>query len=238
MIFLLKHRRGFHVIIKANVKSIFNKTLMISNLRQLSPTRNLFLLICVLFCSLTGNAITATEIYEKGKTKIESAKSLSADFIMSINGRDVKGRILTKGNKFAILNDVSSNWYNGTELYTYVPSEEETTVFEPETDELPGINPLLYLKDASQYKLLTTKTKKDGIETVILVPRKAGGTVKRVSIDLDKTTYLPKVIDILTGQGENIKLVISNIRINGNIPDSEFVYPSSRYPAAKIIDMR
>lgn len=192
----------------------------------------------VIFFSLPAHALTAQEAFQKGKNAISSAKTLSANFTIKMSGNTVTGKILSKGNKFALTSSVSSNWYNGTDLYTYIASKSETTVFRPSASELAQVNPLLYLKSASNFNVTATKTKKSGLETIVLIPKTSGTGVKSVTIDLDAKTFLPKYIKIIPSSGGPIDLTISNLKLNSSINDSSFTYPKSSYPKAKIIDMR
>lgn len=188
--------------------------------------------------TITSNAMTASEAFDKGKSKIESAKSVSADFILTVNGNSAKGSILTKGSKFVISSDAGSSWYNGKDLYSYNPVSNETTVFSPDESELAEVNPLLYLSSSDDYKVMGTKNKKDGFETAILVPKDKNSTIKKVTIDLDSSTFLPKLISVETKSGALIDLKISNISLDVSVSDSSFTYPSKTYSSAKIIDLR
>lgn len=204
--------------------------------------RNLFsrtsIISLFLFFPVLCYAITAQEAYEKGKNKLSSASSITADFTMKTNGGTVKGKIVSKGNKFAITSNASSNWYNGVDLYTYLPSKAETTIFKPTAQELSEVNPLLYLKTASNYKVSATKTKKQGLETIVLIPKSSGSSVKSVTLDLDDKTFLPKSLKIISASGATIEISITNLKLNSSISDNAFAYPKSKYPKAKIIDMR
>lgn len=202
-------------------------------------TKKTFITLLLLLFSMGKLvAVTPTEALEKGKAKIVAAKNLSASFTMQVNGRNVTGKIQQKGKKFSIESGESSNWYNGTDLYTYLPAKGETTVFRPTTEDLAQVNPLVYIQSTSNYKITGTKNPKAGVETVVLVPKKSGTGVKSVTIELDSKTYLPKAIKLLPQTGGPVTVTISGVKLNGNIADSSFEYPKARYPKAKIIDMR
>lgn len=196
------------------------------------------LLTAVIFlCGSNVYALTPSEVLQKAKSKIESAKSISADFKMKINGQTVSGKIKSKGNKFSIITNGACHWYNGTDLYTYNPSAGETTIFRPTKQELTEVNPLLYLSTSTNYNIQATKSKTQGIETVMMVPKKAG-SVKNVAMNLDSKSFLPKSIKILPSSGGAIDIQITNIKLNGNIDNSSFEYPKASYPKVKINDMR
>lgn len=194
-------------------------------------------IMTIFILSEHASALSATEILNKSKIKITSASSITADFTMKIGGQAIKGKLLSKGQKFAIISNGSSNWYNGKDLYTYNPKMKETTVFNPTAAELVEVNPLLYINSASSYDIKESKNKTAGVETVILVPKKSGG-VKSVTLGIDSKTFLPKTIKIVPASGSVIELQISNIKLDGKIDNSKFEYPKSSYPNVKINDMR
>lgn len=200
--------------------------------------RWLLLVALIVVGTLQAQALTADEILAKGKSKLTSATSISASFTMKLNGQSLSGTILSKGSKFALISGVSSNWYNGKDLYTYNPSSNETTVFRPTAAELLEVNPLLYINSASNYNVKATKAKVAGEETVVLIPKKTGTGVKNVSVTFDSKTFLPKLIRIVTSSGSTVEVSVSNIKLNGSVSDSSFEYPKSKYPKVKINDMR
>lgn len=198
----------------------------------------LILALLLLVPAAQAKAVTASEALLKAKTKITSASSLQASFAMSSGGKSVSGKIYQKGKKFAIISNVTSNWFNGTDLYTYMGDKNETTVFKPSASELAEVNPLMYIQSASNYKVLSSKTQKAGIITVVLMPKKTGSGIKSVTIELDSKSYLPKTIKILPSSGAAINVAISGVSLNGSLADSIFDYPKGKYPKAKVIDMR
>ena len=129
--------------------------------------------LLLLLPAAQAKAVTASEALDKAKAKITSATTLSANFSMTTGGKSVSGKIYQKGKKFAIISNLTSNWYNGTDLYTYMAAKNETTVFKPSSSELAEVNPLLYIQSASDYKVMGSKTQKAGVETVVLMPKKS-----------------------------------------------------------------
>lgn len=197
---------------------------------------NIALFLSVVCPSFQALALTASEAISKVQSKLESAKTIKADFSMAINGSTVTGKIYSKGKKFAIITSPVSNWYNGKDLYTYNASQGETTIFSPTESELAEINPLLYISCADDYKVLGSKNIDDN--TVMLVPKEKNSSIKNVKIELNSTTYLPKKIGIKTSSGDNIDIKISNIKLNETIEDSTFEYPKTKYSNVPVTDMR
>lgn len=190
------------------------------------------------FVFFQANASKTEDVFAKAKDKIASAKTLTASFTLTVNGTSTSGKIYSKGNRFALITDKTSNWYNGKDLYTYDASAAETYLFNPSKDELRETNPLLYLKSASDYRIADSKNSKTGVETVILLPKTKDSGVKSVTIVIDSKTYLPKNIKVVTSNGITLSVALSNIKLNAELADSTFDYPKQKYPGVKITDLR
>lgn len=194
--------------------------------------------LVLVLCWNESFALSPSEAFDKGRAKLISAKTLTASFTFKGTGQMINGKLVSKGKKFALITGTTSSWYNGSDLYTYDHSANETYVFKPTASDLREINPLLYLSSSSDYKVTGTKTKKNGVETIVLIPKKPGGSVKSVTVDLDSKTFLPKSIHIKTSSGQSVLISISDINLNTSVGDSVFEYPKGKYPKAKINDMR
>lgn len=198
----------------------------------------LLLAFSLLLMPAFGFADTPKEILAKAKNKLSAAKTVTADFTMTANGQTVKGNLTSKGTKFALVSNVSSNWYNGKDLYTYNNAQKETTVFKPTSSELAEVNPLLYLNLADGFNVQGTKAKKSGMETVVLIPKKTGSGVKSVMIDIDSKTFYPRSIKITPSSGQPLTIAITGLKTDVNVPDSKFEYPKDKYKNVTITDMR
>lgn len=195
-------------------------------------------LLIAIIGGLSCFAATPQEALDKARRKLASASTVTADFSMKVNGQTVKGKLQSKGQKFALTSNVTSNWYNGKDLYTYNSAQKETTVFRPTASEVAEVNPLLYLNRASDFKVSGSKQKKPGIETIVLIPSKAGTGIKSVTMELDASTFLPQTVKIQPSTGSAITISLSGIKLNTSIADSTFEYPKTKYPGVSITDMR
>lgn len=199
----------------------------------------IILLFLTAFCFAAGaNAMTASEAFSKTKAKLSGVKTLSADFILKADGQSFSGNIYSKGKKFAIISNGNSSWYNGKDLYTYSPASRETYVFTPSASELMEANPLLYINSSSDFKVQESKKELTGLKRVVLVPTGKKTGVKSVTVDIDVRTFLPKTITVILSSGQRLDLTVKNIKLNGDLKDSTFEYPKSKYSNVPLTDMR
>lgn len=205
-------------------------------MRRFKLVTGLFLLMMIM--PIMAFALSPAEVLNKAKAKIASSKSVSADFRMTTAGRTTTGKLLTKGSKFALTSNFTSSWYDGTSLYVYNAATGETTVMKPSAAELGEANPLTYINMSANYNVTASKQKTAGTETVVLVPKKGGSGIKSVMIQISTSTFLPTNITVTPSSGGKVTITLSNIKLNAAVADSQFAYPKSKYPKAKIVDLR
>ena len=191
-----------------------------------------------LFSTQFADAQSAQDILSKASSKLNGASSVRADFSMKINGQSCSGKLAAKGNKFVLTSSVGSSWYNGSAMWSYSPATGETTVFKPSTGEIMEANPLMYARNSGNFTATFSKNKTAGKHTIVLVPKSKGNGLKSVTLVLNASTYLPEKVIVTPISGGAVTVNISNIRLNASVSDSEFNYPKSKYPKAKIIDLR
>lgn len=183
-------------------------------------------------------SVTPEEALKNAQNKVGKASSISASFKMNMGGKNISGTIYTKGKKFSLVSNLSSCWYDGANLWTYNPATSETMLTKPTASELAQSNPLLYINNASNFKVVSSKTVKKGCETVVLIPKSTSMGVKSVILYINSSTWLPESMEITPGSGSKMTIQLSNIKLNPSLSDNTFTYPKSKYPKVKIVDMR
>lgn len=201
--------------------------------------RYLFLLLCAVLSTGTAAAAqSAVDVMSRAASRLSEAKSMTASFRLVSGTVSASGRIMTKGARFAILSDAGSSWYDGVSMWTYSPATAETTLVKPTATDLLETNPLLYIRNSSAFKAMYTKTQPQGKKRIMLVPRKKMAGIMNIEVTLNATSLLPEQIVVTTQSAGKMTVTVSNIKLNAALPDSRFVYPESKYPKIKIIDLR
>ena len=198
----------------------------------------IFTLSLALSASFANASLTPQQVAQKTAAVVSNAKTISATFTFSGNGRKSQGSIKSSGNKFSVILPEVSTWFDGKTMYTYNPRTVETTVITPTAAELMESNPLLYVKGAGSnftYKFSTVK--RTGKYVVDLTPLKKNSEIKKMTITVNSTTFNPERI-IVTTLGGVLTIDITSFKTGVEIPASEFNYPKSKYPKAEIIDLR
>lgn len=195
------------------------------------------LLLTLLSFSPLSAGSTAQETLQGCIAKLNRAKSVKADFTFTAQGKSSSGQLLSKGNKFAIVSGNSGSWYDGSSISVYSPSTKEVTVWKPSSSELAESNPLMYLSSAGNYTVTQASGASGGEKMLTLTPKMRGSGIKSIKVKINTSTMLPTYMEI-SSNGGVIKLSLKNVTLNSPIADSNFKFPKSKYPGARINDLR
>lgn len=198
-----------------------------------------FLLFSLLgLTTLMSQNLTPRQVLEKTVREISSSKGVSARFTITNSGYSSKGEIKVSGEKFKVIIPDTKIWYNGKDLYTYNENTDETTIVKPTSEELAESNPLAYVTDAgNNFNVSNSTVKKTGSYVLELKP-KTKGDVKRITLTVNKVSFIPERIVIEPMMGSPIRADIYDFKKGGTFNPIEFEYPSKQYPKAEIVDLR
>lgn len=164
--------------------------------------------------------------------------NLTVRFSYSGSMRRGSGTLKSSGSKFALETSAGSTWYDGKTMWTYSPKTGETAVVVPSRAEIAEANPIGLLRTAGSFNAKYASRQTSGSTTIVLTPKSTGSGVRRVVVVLDAKTQKPKKIDVTLSDGGSTVLTVQSLRVGEAHPSSSFRYPKSRYPKAKIVDLR
>lgn len=183
--------------------------------------------------------LTAPQVVAKAASAISSAKGISASFTLSTGKSSVKGTLKAAGRKFAIESRAMSAWYDGVALYSYNPHTAETTVTTPTAAELAETNPLLYVNSTpGAFSSSFASSMPKGKYVVNLVPKSRKNAIKKITVTLNASTFLPEKIVVAASGGAVSTCIVTSLDVRAKVPPSAFVYPRSRFPKTEIVDLR
>ena len=186
-----------------------------------------------------GAQETPVNILNKAVNAISAANGIEANFKVFNSGYSGSGTIKTLGNKFKVTLPDVAVWYNGQDLYTYNSRTNEVTVTIPTDEELAESNPLAYVTRAKNgYNVIFSTVKKDGRYVLELTPKSKGVEIKRITLTLKKSSYLPEKIVVEPLSGNPISADITSFKTSVKLSPNEFNFPKSQYPKAELIDLR
>lgn len=108
------------------------------------------ILICTIVAAVALSAAaaipTAADILARTTSVMKSAKGLKASFTAIYNGQKATGDIVLTGNRFRLVTQAMTTWYDGRTQWTYSLANQEVTVSEPTAEELTQVNPFAILE--------------------------------------------------------------------------------------------
>lgn len=185
------------------------------------------------------NNISAAQVLANAVNKCGSSKGIEAHFNINNSGYTGNGSLKAAGGKFIVKLPDAEVWYNGKEMYTYNKGAGETTVVIPTAEELSQSNPLNYILTAQKnYNVSFSTVKKNGKYVLELTPKQKGAEIKRLTLTLRKTDFIPEKIVVEPSSGSPIVADISSFKTDVTVSASDFEYPRSKYSKVELIDLR
>jgi outer membrane lipoprotein carrier protein len=191
----------------------------------------------------------AGKVLERVASKFKSLISMGADFEMTIEDRkentksSTTGSLLLKQDKYKLVNEGNTVFFNGTTMWTYVSETNEVTITEPKknTDDFLS-NPSLFFnqyKRDFKYRYLRTTTK-NGItcHEIDLFPKNLNQPYSRIKVFINTTTDLPTVISSIGKDGVDYTITLKNTVVNREIADAAFTFDATKHKKVEVIDMR
>ena len=198
--------------------------------------------ILVITCFLIGSVgifsfqPDGKDLLEQLRSKFDSIKDLSVEFVQKINGKTRQSGVLyyKKTNKLrinlnslTIISDGKTSWnYNKKENKVIISNYDDTD---------PGI----FSIDEIVYKFpshcdVSAKVE-NGEKILTLIPNSYAYNFKRIDLWLNKEDLISKVLidDSMSGKTE---ILFSNYELNQNLSDSGFSFVPPE--GSKVIDLR
>ena len=203
--------------------------------------RNLFLLAFLSVCGLQAQtSVKAKNLLDKVAETMNAAENLQFGFTYILENQQEKIRQETSGTvtvaqeKYRLdMTDVQQ-LFDGKQLYTVVPDNEEITISNPEENDEVAINPselLYFYKEGYDYQWdITQNVLGRAIQFVKLTPTTDNPDVLYLLLGIDVTqSTIYRLIEI----GKNTTrttLTLKDLVKNIPLPDNYFQFDPNQYP--------
>lgn len=192
----------------------------------------------------------AKKILDKFSEKTKSYAAYSADFeIKSENHQNGEsnentGKILVKGNKYRLDINKTQVYYDGKDIYNYIPQSNEVSISKPSKKKDDS-----FLKDPSQLFNLYTKDYKFRLlgETTInsrncyeidLYPIEMHKNYSIIKLLIDKEKLELVSAKVVMKSGVHYLLTVRNFNNQAQATDKDFSFNISAYKGIEVIDLR
>ena len=195
-----------------------------------------FLLSLIVFSTSFCVAQTARQVLDKCAATVSSKDGVQAKFSMqSAQYGSTSGTIAVKGRMFQASTPVSSMWFDGKTLWTYMSKNDEVNVTTPTESQLQALNPYNFInlyKQGFKY----TMTKSSNSFNVHLTATDTKRKIRELFIVVDQKSYQPTEVKMLQNQ-KWTTFTISDLKTQ-KLDDATFRFNSKDFPSAEVIDLR
>jgi outer membrane lipoprotein-sorting protein len=190
----------------------------------------------------------ALEVLNKASQAYNKAGGVKAGFTIKVlaKGGTVKdnlsGNIHLKGSKFKLETGDMTTWFDGTNQWVYMQSNNEVSLSKPNSKELLMINPVnvfqLY-QHGYNSKLLADKVEngKKYYQVELRPYTKIENTLSIVAC-FEKSSYRPVSIYITNKDKSGSRINIGSYLTGQGYADSMFAFNPKDFPDAEVVDLR
>jgi outer membrane lipoprotein-sorting protein len=190
----------------------------------------------------------ALEVLNKASLAYNKAGGVKAGFTIKVlaKGGTVKdnlsGNIQLKGSKFRLETGDMTTWFDGTNQWVYMQSNNEVNLSKPNSKELLMINPVnvfqLY-QHGYNSKLLADKVENGKkLYQVELKPYVKTENTLSIVACFEKSSYRPVSIIITNKDKSGSRISIGSYLTGQTYSDALFAFNPKDYPNTEVVDLR
>ena len=191
----------------------------------------------------------AKELLDKTSVVFNQSGGMSVSFTVNVNDeankikQSFEGQIFLKGAKFFLSTPDQEVYFDGKTQWTYDKNVQEVSILEPQPQDIQTLNPVsvfdLYKTDCNyKYKGEKINAQKGKVQEVSLFPTNAKEDMKQIDIQINPNDSMPVCFLITYNDKSEYRIYIDKYQTKLNLPDSQFVFDSKKYPNADVNDLR
>ena len=201
-----------------------------------------FLFVVFALNSFSQSTTDAQNVLDNVSAKVKSAKGITATFALTQYDKSnqiigsSKGIVKIKDNKYYVKQDKTEIFSNGTQTWNYDGSTE-VTVSKADNSDQDELSPQQVLSGFNKNDFTDKLVSSAGTSYEIsLTPVDKRKNFKQVILYINKSTSLISKAKITDKPGNVIQLSFSAINLNAVIPDSQFVFDTTKHPAVEVVN--
>ncbi|WP_304144543.1 outer membrane lipoprotein carrier protein LolA [Mesoflavibacter zeaxanthinifaciens] len=200
----------------------------------------LFLFLSTIFTLTTyAQDAKAKALLDEVSTKAKSYKNISIDFKYVLENteenikQETRGDVIMEGEKYRLNILGITRIFDGQNLYSISPEDEEVTVSKVSNEDQNTITPskmLSFYEDGFTYKMdIEQNVQGRKIQFVKLTPIDSSSEIKYVLLGIDnKTKHIYRLIEI-GKNGTKTTLTVNSFKTNETLSKSLFTFDKEKY---------
>lgn len=198
------------------------------------------IIIClIMMCFAFAKAQTAQNLLKDVTTKINSYENIGIDFKYALTNEAegveqvTNGSVVMGGDKYSLQLMGTTQIFDGTNVYTIVPEDEEITISAINDQDEDAITPsrmLSFFNEGYTQKMdISQNVKGRTIQYVKLTPIDSNSDIKHSLLGIDKQTkHIYKLI-ITQNNGTTITITVNSFKTDQPLAKNIFSFDESKY---------
>ena len=197
-------------------------------------------LLCLAFLATTLlQAQDAKTLLKEVSAKVKSYDNITIDFKYNLNNtkenvnQETRGDVTLEGNKYVLNMLGTTRIFDGKEIYTIVPEDEEVTISKYSAQDDKEITPskmLTFYEKGYTYKMdIEQNVKGRKIQFVKLIPIDSKAEIKDILLGVDKQTkHIYKLIQT-DANGTKYTFTVNSFKTNQPVSKTLFTFDEAKY---------
>lgn len=201
--------------------------------------KNFGILLITLFTISISQAQDAKTLLREVSAKVKSYDNITIDFKYNLNNskenvnQDTRGDVTLQGDKYVLNMMGTTRIFDGKNIYTIVPEDEEVTVsvYNPKDDkEITPSKMLTFYEKGYNYKMdIEQNVKGRKIQYVKLIPIDSKAEIKNILLGVDvQTKHIYKLIQT-DSNGTSYTLTVNSFKTNQPLSKTLFTFDDAKY---------
>jgi len=216
---------------------------MISNTIKYNRIMAIVLLLLAPY-AYSQTDVEAKKILDDFSNKIQSHKSMQADFVFSLENTEedmldsFEGSILLKKEKYKMIVMGMESYFDGKTMWSFLPDIEEVTIHEPDDEDDFMFNPATIFNIYKEGYNVELSSEKEGNYLISMYPDLKNQNYSKIDVCIIKKSLQLLSVKYYGNDGNDYFVNIKAFKTNQNLADSVFVFNTTDHPNVEVIDLR
>lgn len=188
----------------------------------------------------------AHKILDKAVARIKADAGVKMDFLITLydfSGEEQysdKGVLKLDGEKYALLSDQMKLWCDGETQWSYLASNNEIYISEPNADDARTFSPvhIMELYKEGYKSSMDKKLSTSSVDAITLVANARGLEIDKVTILMNKKTSQPEKLKVFYENGTSASIEIDSYKAKCKFSAKEFRCREKDFRGVEFVDMR
>ena len=201
--------------------------------------KKLSIILIALFITSLSQAQDAKSLLKEVSAKVKSYDNIAIDFKYNLNNakenvsQETRGDVTLQGNKYVLNMLGTTRIFDGKNIYTIVPEDEEVTISAYNANDDKEITPskmLTFYEKGYTYKMdIEQNVKGRKIQFIKLTPIDSKAEIKDILLGIDaQTKHIYKLIQT-DDKGTKYTLTVNSFKTNQPVSKTLFTFDEAKY---------